>query len=127
MLQLGWKAGTEQYGPSELLEYALAAEEAGFDSIAASDHFHPWSEKGQASFVWTWLGAVAARTKSIVLGTSVTCPILRYHPSIIAPAAATAACMAPKRFFLFGHGHRRGAERIRRRRSVARLQHPARA
>jgi coenzyme F420-dependent glucose-6-phosphate dehydrogenase len=100
MLQLGWKAGTEQYGPSELLDYALAAEEAGFDSVAASDHFHPWSEKGQASFVWTWLGAVAARTKSIVLGTSVTCPILRYHPSIIAQAAATVACMAPKRFFL---------------------------
>jgi coenzyme F420-dependent glucose-6-phosphate dehydrogenase len=100
MLQLGWKAGTEQYEPDELLDYAVAAEAAGFDSIAASDHFHPWAEKGQAAFVWTWLGAVAARTKTIALGTSVTCPILRYHPAIIAQAAATVACLAPKRCFL---------------------------
>jgi coenzyme F420-dependent glucose-6-phosphate dehydrogenase len=100
MLQLGWKAGTEQYEPDELLEYAVAAEAAGFDSIAASDHFHPWAEKGQAAFVWSWLGAVAARTKTITLGTSVTCPILRYHPAIIAQAAATVACLAPKRCFL---------------------------
>src|SRR5258706_1208483 len=62
MLQLGWKAGTEQYPPGELLEYAVAAEQAGFDSIDASDHFHPWAEKGQACFVWTWLGAAAYRT-----------------------------------------------------------------
>ncbi len=100
MLRLGWKAGTEQYPPDELLEYAVAAEEAGFDSVEASDHFHPWAEKGQASFVWSWLGAVAARTKKIALGTGITCPILRYHPSIIAQAAATMACLAPKRFFL---------------------------
>jgi len=60
-LRLGWKAGTEQYPPEELLVYAADAEKAGFDSIEASDHFHPWSERGQACFVWTWLGAVAAR------------------------------------------------------------------
>ena len=48
MLQLGWKAGTEQYEPDELLDYAIVAEETGFDSIDASDHFHPWAEKGQA-------------------------------------------------------------------------------
>jgi len=100
MLQLGWKAGTEQYPPDELLEYAIAAEEAGFDSIDASDHFHPWAEKGHACFVWTWLGAVAARTKKMTLGTGVTCPILRYHPAVIAQAAATVAWLAPKRFFL---------------------------
>ena len=100
MVQLGWKAGTEQYDPVELLDYAVEAEAAGFDTIEASDHFHPWAEKGQASFVWAWLGAVAARTKTIMLGTGVTCPILRYHPSIIAQAAATLACLAPKRFFL---------------------------
>lgn len=100
MLQLGWKAGTEQYPPDELLDYAIAAEVAGFDSIEASDHFHPWAEKGQAAFVWSWLGAVAARTKKIVLGTGVTCPILRYPPAIIAQAAATVACLAPKRAFL---------------------------
>jgi coenzyme F420-dependent glucose-6-phosphate dehydrogenase len=100
MLQLGWKAGTEQYPPDELLDYAIAAEEAGFDSIEASDHFHPWAEKGQAGFVWSWLGAAAVKTKKTVLGTGVTCPILRYQPAIIAQAAATVACLAPRRFFL---------------------------
>jgi coenzyme F420-dependent glucose-6-phosphate dehydrogenase len=100
MLQLGWKAGTEQYPPGELLEYAVLAEQAGFDSISASDHFHPWSEIGQACFVWTWLGAAAAKTRKIALGTGVTCPILRYHPAIVAQAAATLASLAPGRSFL---------------------------
>jgi coenzyme F420-dependent glucose-6-phosphate dehydrogenase len=100
MLQLGWKAGTEQYPPDELLDYAIAAEEAGFDFIEASDHFHPWAEKGHASFVWSWLGAVTARTRKIALGTGITCPILRYQPAIIAQAAATLAWLAPRRFFL---------------------------
>jgi coenzyme F420-dependent glucose-6-phosphate dehydrogenase len=100
MIKLGWKAGTEQYPPEELLDYAIAAEEAGFDSVDVSDHFHPWAEKGQACFVWTWLGALAAKTKRISFGTGVTCPILRYHPAIIAQAAATVACLAPNRFFL---------------------------
>jgi alkanesulfonate monooxygenase SsuD/methylene tetrahydromethanopterin reductase-like flavin-dependent oxidoreductase (luciferase family) len=100
MLQLGWKAGTEQYPPGELLDYAIAAEEAGFDSIDVSDHFHPWSKRGQACFVWSWLGAVAAKTSKITLGTGVTCPILRYHPAVIAQAAATMGCFAPGRFYL---------------------------
>jgi len=100
MLQLGWKAGTEQYPPAELAEYAVAAEQAGFDSIDASDHFHPWSEQGQACFVWSWLGVVAARTGKIALGTGITCPIIRYHPAVIAQAAATMACLAPGRFYL---------------------------
>jgi coenzyme F420-dependent glucose-6-phosphate dehydrogenase len=100
MVRLGWKAGTEQHAPDVLLDYAIAAEEAGFDFVAASDHFHPWAEKGQACFVWSWLGAAAGRTKKISLGTSVTCPILRYHPAIVAQAAATIASLAPGRFFL---------------------------
>ncbi len=65
MLQVGWKAGPEQ---------------AGFDLVETSDHFHPWSDDGQACFTWTWLGAVLARTSRIGLGTGVTCPIFRYHP-----------------------------------------------
>jgi coenzyme F420-dependent glucose-6-phosphate dehydrogenase len=99
-MRLGWKAGPEQYPPNELLDYAVAAEEAGFDSIDVSDHFHPWSESGQACFTWTWLGAVAAKTSKIQLGTGLTCPILRYHPSIVAQAAATLSCLAPERVFL---------------------------
>ena len=75
MLQLGWKAGTEQYPPDVLLDYAIAAEETGFDSIDVSDHFHPWrNDDVSTSFVWSWLGAVGARTKRIQFGTGVTCP-----------------------------------------------------
>jgi alkanesulfonate monooxygenase SsuD/methylene tetrahydromethanopterin reductase-like flavin-dependent oxidoreductase (luciferase family) len=99
MIQLGWKAGTEQYPPDELLDYAIAAEEAGFDSIDASDHFHPWSERGQACFVWTWLGAVAAKTSKITLGTGVTCPILRYRPAVIAQAATFAPALFTQRIY----------------------------
>jgi coenzyme F420-dependent glucose-6-phosphate dehydrogenase len=104
MLQLGWKAGTEQYPPAELLEYAILAEAAGFDSISVSDHFHPWSESGEACFAWTWLGAVAAKTSKIALGTGVTCPILRYHPAVIAQAIATVSCLAPNRRCFLGVG-----------------------
>lgn len=100
MVSIGWKCGIEQYPPAELLDYAVTAEEAGFDIVEASDHFHPWSEKGQASFCWTLLGAVAARTKRILLGTGVTCPTLRYHPAIIAQATATLDNLAPGRVFL---------------------------
>lgn len=100
MLKLGWKAGPEQYPPDELLNYAITADKAGFDFLDVSDHFHPWSEKGQACFSWTWLGAAAVQTKRIVLGTGITCPILRYHPSIIAQAAATVSSLASGRTYL---------------------------
>jgi coenzyme F420-dependent glucose-6-phosphate dehydrogenase len=100
MAILGWKAGPEEYPPVDLMEYAITAEEAGFESIDVSDHFAPWSEAGQACFTWTWLGAVAVRTKSIRLGPGVTCPILRYHPAIIAQAAATLSHFAPRRTYL---------------------------
>jgi coenzyme F420-dependent glucose-6-phosphate dehydrogenase len=86
--------------PNDLLEPAIAAERAGFDLVEASDHFHPWDESGQASFIWTWLGAAAARTRHIGLGTGVTCPILRYHPATVAQASATFAVMAPNRAYL---------------------------
>ena len=100
MLQLGWKAGPEQFPPTELLDYAVTAEQAGFETIDVSDHFNPWSEAGQACFSWTWLGAVAVKTSKIQMGTGVTCPILRYHPSVIAQAAATLSSMAPGRTYL---------------------------
>ena len=100
MLQLGWKAGPEQFPPTELLDYAVKAEQAGFDLIDVSDHFNPWSEPGQAAFSWTWLGAAATRTSHINLGPCVTCPILRYHPAIIAQAAATVSYFAPGRTYL---------------------------
>ncbi len=89
MVMLGWKAGPEQYDPLELLNQAVAAEKAGFESINMSDHFHPWDESGQACFTWSWLGGAAARLNGIEIGTGVTCPILRYNPAVIAQAAAT--------------------------------------
>ncbi len=100
MLKLGWKAGPEQYQPVELLEYAIAAEKAGFEMLDVSDHFHPWSERGHSCFTWAWLGATAVKTKSIEIGPGVTCPILRYHPAIIAQAAATIDNLAPGRTYL---------------------------
>jgi coenzyme F420-dependent glucose-6-phosphate dehydrogenase len=100
MTIIGYKASPEQFGPAALLDYVVAAEQAGFEAIDVSDHFHPWSEEGQAPFTWTWLGAAAALTSKIRLGTGLTCPILRYHPAIVAQAAATLAVMAPGRAFL---------------------------
>ncbi len=83
MLKLGYKIGPEQFPPSEMLEQVIAAEKNGFESIDSSDHFHPWSEEGQACFTWSWLGAAAARTSTIELGTGITCPFLRYNPAIM--------------------------------------------
>ena len=100
MLKLGYKIAPEQFPPSDLLEQVIAAEKAGFESIDASDHFHPWSENGQACFIWSWLGAAAASTQSIELGTGLTCPILRYNPAIIAQAAATISSLAGGRTYL---------------------------
>lgn len=100
MVKIGWKAGAEQFSPMELLAGAEQAEQAGFDLVDISDHFQPWNVAGQATFAWTWLGAAAARTKQITLGTGVTCPTLRYHPAIIAQASATLSCLAPGRTYL---------------------------
>jgi coenzyme F420-dependent glucose-6-phosphate dehydrogenase len=100
MIKIGWKAGIEQHQPDTLLDLAVIAEQAGFKTIDVSDHFHPWSEDGSCAFTWTWLGAALSKTQKIELGTGITCPILRYHPSIIAQAAATVGYMAPNRFYL---------------------------
>jgi|AGTN01.1.fsa_nt_gi F420-dependent oxidoreductase, G6PDH family len=97
---LGWKAGTEQCDPLDLLEQAVMAEKAGFESINMSDHFHPWDPAGQSCNTWTWLGAAAARLNGIETGTGVTCPILRYNPAIIAQSAATVDRMSSGKFYL---------------------------
>lgn len=100
MLKLGYKIAPEQFPPSELLQQVITAEKAGYESIDASDHFHPWSEDGQACFIWSWLGAAAVSTQSIELGTGLTCPILRYNPAVIAQAAATVSSLAGGRTYL---------------------------
>jgi coenzyme F420-dependent glucose-6-phosphate dehydrogenase len=100
-VKIGYKASAEQFGPTELLGYAVEAERAGFEIIAVSDHFQPWRHHGGHSpAALPWLGATGQRTESALLGTSVLTPTLRYHPSIVAQAFATLACLTPGRVFL---------------------------
>lgn len=100
MVMIGWQGGPEQYDPLELLDQAMAAEKAGFETILVDDHFHPWDPSGQSCYTWSWLGAAAARLNGIEIGTGVTCPILRYNPAIVAQAAATIDRMSPGPVYL---------------------------
>jgi coenzyme F420-dependent glucose-6-phosphate dehydrogenase len=100
-LKLGFKASAEQFAPRELLEYAVLAEEIGLDSVWISDHFQPWRHTGgHAPFSLSWLGALGARTRRIIIGTSVLTPTFRYHPSIVAQAFATLGSLFPDRVVL---------------------------
>jgi G6PDH family F420-dependent oxidoreductase len=101
MAKIGYTLSSEEFGPNELVGFARDAENAGFDFVSISDHFHPWVDRqGNSPFVWAVLGAVAQATERIEVGTGVTCPTTRIHPAIVAQAAATAAAMLPGRFFL---------------------------
>jgi coenzyme F420-dependent glucose-6-phosphate dehydrogenase len=101
MLTLGYKASAEQFGPRRLLDLAIAAEEAGFDSVWTSDHFQPWRHTdGHAPNALIWLGAAAVATKRVVLGTSVLTPSFRYNPAVVAQAFATLGLLAPDRVIL---------------------------
>ncbi|MBJ7603468.1 MAG: glucose-6-phosphate dehydrogenase (coenzyme-F420) [Candidatus Dormibacteraeota bacterium] len=100
-LKIGWKASAEQFGPRQLLDYAVLAEELGYDSVWVSDHYQPWRHtNGHAPFSLAWLGALAVSTQRIEMGTSVLTPTFRYHPSIIAQAFATLGVLAPGRVIL---------------------------
>jgi coenzyme F420-dependent glucose-6-phosphate dehydrogenase len=100
-VELGYAISSEEHRPLDLVRNAARAEEAGFGFALVSDHFHPWIDRqGQSPFVWSVLGGIATSTERLVVGTGVTCPILRIHPAIVAQAAATAASMLPGRFFL---------------------------
>jgi G6PDH family F420-dependent oxidoreductase len=107
-MKIGYKLATEGFGPKELIRQAVLAEEAGFDFVEMSDHFHPWVEaQGHSAFTWSLLSAIAMRTQRIGLVTGVTCPSMRYHPAIIAQAAATLAIISDGRFTLgVGSGER---------------------
>ncbi|PSP85442.1 LLM class F420-dependent oxidoreductase [Halobacteriales archaeon QH_8_68_33] len=101
MPELGYALSTEEHPPGDLVEYTSRAEDAGFEHALISDHFHPWvGTQGHAPFVWTVLGAMAHETDEIRVGTGVTCPFQRYHPAVVAQAAATAGVMFDDRFFL---------------------------
>jgi G6PDH family F420-dependent oxidoreductase len=108
MVRFGYKLMSEEHGPTALVENARRAEAAGFDFVSISDHFHPWLEaQGHSPFAWSVLGAIAHATSTIGITTGLTCPVIRYHPAIIAQAAATIALMSGDRFSLaIGAGER---------------------
>jgi coenzyme F420-dependent glucose-6-phosphate dehydrogenase len=100
-MEIGYWLSSEEHGPTELVENAVLAEQAGFEHVLVSDHIHPWVDaQGHSPFVWSVIGAIAARTERIRLGTAVTCPLIRIHPAIVAHAAATAQALLDGRFFL---------------------------
>lgn len=97
MAQITYHASHEQHPPSALLKYAIAAEQAGFQAVHSSDHFHPWSERqGQSGFSFSWIAAAMQATS---LPFSMVCaPGQRYHPAIVAQAIATLGEMFPGRY-----------------------------
>ena len=101
MVNFGYTLMTEQSGPKELVRYAVAAEQVGFDFEVSSDHYSPWlTSQGHAPYAWTVLGAVAQATERVELMTYVTCPIQRYHPAVVAQKAATLQVLSDGRFIL---------------------------
>jgi coenzyme F420-dependent glucose-6-phosphate dehydrogenase len=101
MTKIGYACMLEQFHPTDLLGWVEQAEAAGFSAgFQVSEHFHPWTpQQGHAAFAWSFMGALGQRT-SLPFGTAVTCPGFRYHPAVIAHAAATLGAMYPGRFWL---------------------------
>ena len=101
MAKFGYTLMTEQSGPKDLVRYAIAAEQVGFDFELCSDHYSPWLvSQGHAPYAWTVLGAVAQATSTVELATYVTCPTIRYHPAVVAKKAATLQLLSDGRFVL---------------------------
>lgn len=101
MVRFGYTLMTEQTGPRELVGYAVDAERLGFDFAVSSDHYFPWLDaQGHSGYAWSMLGAVAYATERMELMTYVTCPLLRYHPAVVAQKAATLGCLSDGRFLL---------------------------
>lgn len=107
-VHLGWWLSSEEHGPRDLVEHAVLAESAGFDTAMISDHLQPWATaQGHAGHVWTTIGAIAHATDGLEVGTGVTAMVHRSHPLTVAHAAATAAVLLQDRFFLgVGSGER---------------------
>jgi coenzyme F420-dependent glucose-6-phosphate dehydrogenase len=100
-VRIGYKASAEQFDPVKLLDYAQLAEERGLEIVAVSDHFQPWRHSdGHSPAVLPWLGAAGQRTSSVLLGTSVLTPTMRYEPAVVAQAFATLGRLTPGRVFL---------------------------
>ncbi|MGO1052230.1 TIGR03557 family F420-dependent LLM class oxidoreductase [Crossiella sp. CA198] len=100
-MRWGYTLMTEQAGPAQLVRDAAAAEQAGFDFEVISDHYSPWLDsQGHSPYAWSVLGAVTQRTERVGLMTYVTCPLIRYHPAVVAQKAATVQLLSDNRFTL---------------------------
>jgi F420-dependent hydroxymycolic acid dehydrogenase len=98
---LGFMLPHEQFDVGQLVDLGVAAEEAGFDFVALSDHFQPWQDnEGHAGFSWVTMAALGAKTKRIRMGTTVTCPTYRYSPAVVAEGFASLSILHPNRIFL---------------------------
>ncbi len=98
--KIGYAAALEQFAPAEIVDLSAVSEDHGFSGVMAADHFQPWvPAQGQASYVWSVLGALGQRTTGD-LGPGVTCPTFRQHPAIVAQAASTLEAMYPGRTWL---------------------------
>jgi coenzyme F420-dependent glucose-6-phosphate dehydrogenase len=101
MTKFAYFCGHEQWQPEELVQHAVLAEQSGFDMVVVSEHFHPWVDDESASgFAFSTIGAMAASTESIEFATGVTTPLFRYHPAVVAQAAATLDRLSGGRFTL---------------------------
>jgi G6PDH family F420-dependent oxidoreductase len=99
-MRIGYFLSSEDYGPQDLVEQAKLAEDAGFEALWISDHYHPWVDaQGQSPFVWSTIGALSQVCR-LPVTTAVTCPIMRIHPAVLAQAAATSAVLHEGRFVL---------------------------
>jgi G6PDH family F420-dependent oxidoreductase len=100
-MRIGYFLSSEEFGPKDLVEQARMAEQAGFEALWISDHFHPWIDaQGHSPFVWSVIGAIAEATERVPVTTGVTCPTVRIHPAVIAQAAATSQLLLDGRFNL---------------------------
>ena len=101
MAKFAYFCGHEQWHPEQLVEHATLAESAGFDMVVVSEHFHPWVDDASASgFAFSTIGAMAAATETLEFATGVTTPLFRYHPAVVAQAAATLDRLSGGRFTL---------------------------
>jgi coenzyme F420-dependent glucose-6-phosphate dehydrogenase len=99
--KLGYFCGHEQWQPEDLVRHAMLAEQAGFDFIVVSEHFHPWVDDTSASgYAYATIGAMAQVTEKVEFATGVTTPLFRYHPAVVAQAAATLDRLSGGRFHL---------------------------
>jgi TAT-translocated FGD2 family F420-dependent dehydrogenase len=98
---IGYMLAHEQFTVPQLVEIGAAADKAGFDFLACSDHFQPWqANEGHSGAAWVTMAALGARAQRAWMGTFVTCPILRYSPAVVAEAFASLSLLYPGRIFL---------------------------